>query len=219
MVIGITIVLLLSFMLAIIAPTFSTMLREFGMQPPASFTMLLSVSKVFTDHLILWILLSLIVVGLAFSQRFRRYLRRSVAPRLARPVAQQRVASILRLIAIAIDSGRPLSGALSTLARYHFDSRVRQNLLFARNEIEQGVDAWQSLATSKLLNPAQAVAIAEAPDNATRSWILQRFAIQKETQAKQHAKRFATLVHPVVVLIFASIVAFIVIAFFSYSHR
>ena len=82
------------------------------------------------------------------------------------PMRDWRSAEVLQRLGAVTAGGRPLPSALSTLARYHFDPAIRHKLLFARNEVEQGADLWQSLATVRLVNPAEATVM----EVATRSW-------------------------------------------------
>ena len=210
-----TIVFLLTIMMVLIAPTFKKMFEEFELNLPISLQTLIAICDVFAKYAALWMLLGIVFVGLFWSSTVRRFLRRTVAPMFMHPVAQMRKAELLKLLAIGVDSGRPLAGALSTLARYHFDSRVRQRLLFARNEIEQGVESWQGLTKADLLTPQQSVAIATAPSNEIRAWTLRRFASGMQVAAQQRSSVGFALMQPVVVLAFGAIVMFIFVSFFS----
>jgi type II secretory pathway component PulF len=131
------------------------------------------------------------------------------------PIAQMRKAELLHLLAAGVDSGRPIAGSLSTLARYHFDSRVRQRLLFARNEIEQGVESWQGLKEADFLTQHQAVAVGTAPTNEIRAWILRRLASSMQADSRQRTSLGLALMQPVVVLAFGGIVLFVFVSFFS----
>jgi len=106
-----------------------------------------------------WFVLLLIVLAMAWiaSAGSPRWLiRRLLSTRIVRPVAQLRAADLLDLLALASHAGRPLAGAISTLARYHFDVSIRRKLLFVRNEIEQGAGLWESLEAVGLITPAEA---------------------------------------------------------------
>ena len=76
------------------------------------------------------------------QERFFGHLANCVADLLAKlGIAAMRVAHCWR--------------ASSTLARYHFDPAIRNKLLFVRNEVEQGADTWQSMATVGLLSTSE----------------------------------------------------------------
>ncbi len=210
-----TIGFVLLLMMALIAPTFKAMFDEFGLRLPASLETLITICNIFANYAALWILLVVVLVGLAWSSAVRRFLRRKIAPLFMQPIAQMRRAELLKLLALGVDSGRPISGALSTLARYHFDSRVRQRLLYARNEIEQGVEAWQGLIKADLLTEQQSLAVANAPSNEIRAWILRRLASGMHIAAQQRTSIGFALLQPVVVLTFGAIVMFVFVSFFS----
>jgi type II secretory pathway component PulF len=210
-----TIACLLMIMMVLIAPTFKQMFNEFELALPRSLQTLIYICDVFARYFAWWMLLGVVVVGLFWSSTVRRFFRRTVAPMFIRPVAQMRKAALLKLLAIGVDSGRPLAGALSTLARYHFDSRVRQRLLFARNEIEQGVESWQGLTEAGFLTPQQTVAVASAPTNEIRAWTLRRLASGMQVAAQQRRSVGFALMQPLVVLLFGAIVMFIFVSFFS----
>ncbi len=214
-VLAFTIVFMLSIMMVIIAPTFKKMFEEFGLNLPAPLQTLIFIYGFFVNYAPLWILLALVAIGLFWSSAVRRFFRRSVAPMFMRPVAQMRKAELLRLLSVGVESGRPLAGSLSTLARYHFDSRVRQRLLFARNEIEQGVESWQGLKEAEFLTQHQAAAVGTAPTNEIRAWILRRLASSMQVESRQRTSIGLALMQPVAVLAFGGIVLFVFVSFFS----
>ena len=206
---------LLMIMMALIAPTFKKMFDEFGINLPTPLQTLIAICDGFANYAALWMLLGIVVVGLFWSSAVRRFFRRKLAPMFMQPIAQMRRAELLKLLAIGVDSGRPLAGSLSTLARYHFDSRVRQRLLFARNEIEQGVETWQGLTEAELLTSQQSVAVSTAPTNEIRAWILRRLAAGMQVAAQQRTSIGFALLQPVVILAFGAVVMFIFVSFFS----
>ncbi len=214
-VLAISIAILLTFLMAVVAPTFERMFEDFGMELPVTLQILQAIYNVLTEYAALWILVLVIVLGVVSSSAARRVFRRDIAPLFVRPLAQHRTAELLKLLAIGIESGRPINGALSTLARYHFDGRFRQRLLFARNEIEQGVDSWQCLTDANLLTPQQSIALATAPSNEIRAWTLRSLATRKQDLAERRTALGVTLLHPLVILAFGAIVFFIFVSFFS----
>ena len=114
-----------------------------------------------------------------------------------------------------MEAGRPLPAAISTLARYHFDKSVREKLLFARNEIEQGADDWTSLTESRLLTPQEASALANS--SSSRSHIsgdaaTRRLETEHRHTAEQKRRRTRS---PIMTLFFAAIVLLIGTAIFG----
>lgn len=206
----------ITFLATVIVPTFEMIYAEFGMRPPVAFRMLSNTFAAIANYAWLWISILIGIVWLIWSGPSRRFFRRTVAARFFQPVAQLRRSELLRLLGTAVDAGRPLPGTLSTLARYHFDKHLRQKLLYARNEVEQGVDAWQSLTDAKLLTAAETDALATAPSNRVRAWILRRLAHGKQTAVMHRTAKLFALLEPVVVLCFAALVLWICYAFVSF---
>lgn len=210
-----SIVFLLVVMMVLIAPTFKKMFDEFGLNLPYALQLLIAVCDGFAKYAALWILLGIVVLGLFWSSATRRFFRRKLAPIFVQPIAQMRRAELLKLLAVGVDSGRPIAGSLSTLARYHFDYRVRQRLLFARNEIEQGVEVWQGLTQAELLTAKQAVAVTSAPSTEIRAWTLRQLAAGMQVAAQQRTSLGFALIQPLIVIVFGAIVMFIFVSFFS----
>ncbi|QDV74660.1 type II secretion system F family protein [Botrimarina mediterranea] len=123
-----------------------------------------------------------------------RRLGRSVAPMLFGSVRRLRTAHLLQRLSESCAAGKPLAGALSTLARNHYDPALRHKLLYARNELALGAELWPSFHAAGLLtdNEARALGASERLDANESSgvtvWTLatladgkQRLAIRKQT--------------------------------------
>ncbi len=120
------------------------------------------------------------------------------------------------MLAIALDAGRPLTGALSTLARYHFNRTLRSRLLYARNEVEQGADTWQGMAQSRLMGKREADALSEAPSSPVAAWTLRELARKKFVTASRRTAALSILIEPALTLLFGGFVLWVCLAFFQY---
>ncbi len=205
---------LIALMLNVVMPTFLKIGDEFGMAAPRAFLKLRSFNLLGFG----WLLLLIIVLSIWISwfRTPRRFFLRQVAPKVLPAVARQQLVELYRLLAIALDAGRPLSGAISTLARCHFSRRIRERLLFARNEVEQGADQWQSLAQSKLISRAEADLLAHAPNPQVAAWSLRELARKKLVLATRRTAGVAYLIEPIITLCFGAMVMWVCIAFFQY---
>ena len=218
---GVTLFVLASITLLMmirIAPTHSQIMKEFGMlgmQRLGPFFFLKSSFDLLCDNIPVALAVAFLIAFLFFSSTSRRFFRRVVAPHLTIAPNTSRSSFMLRLLSISTNAGRPLSGTLSTLAKYHYDKRVRQRLLVARNEMEQGVNEWQSLSDAELITTAEAKALAASPDNQSRAWLLERLALAKTDRACRSSSTMLAFAHPVAILIFGCFVLFIFIAFYS----
>ena len=204
-----------AFLTICIVPTFKQIQSEFGIERPITFDVLQSIAAFVVNYFPIVLLILFAIGFLFFSSASRRFFRRSVATRISISPKSNQSGFLLHILSIASSAGRPLAGTLSTLAKYHYDRNVRQRLLIARNEVEQGVDEWRSMFDSGLLTSAESIALAASPDNRSRGWLLERLAQLKSERSQRISATLLTIAHPIAILVFGSVVLFIFIAFFS----
>lgn len=205
--------LVLSFLAIFIFPTLIEIENEFGLSRMGTGAPMFSLLVAICDHFVnaapLYILVVLTLACLIWLSPSRRLIRRILIPKWFDQLSQSHVAEVLRLLALAIDAGRPVPSAISTLAHYHFDSRVRHQLLHARNDVEQGADPWSSLAKVKLLTEAESTALSQSTSDTSRVWAMRRLAAWKRSGVLNQRDRTASLVQPAVTLVMAAIVLLI----------
>lgn len=201
------------FVVVKIIPAFREIFQEFQLQLPGVTEAYVRMTEVFENYA--WLIVLAFVVGLLsfVFARPGRFARREMA-RFFGPFRARRTAGLLRMIAIASDAGRPIAGALSTLARYHFDPTLRHKLLFVRNEIEQGADLWQSMSAVDLITDADVRALNLAERLGNRSWVLTQLAYAKNRLAMRRLDRFSQLLLPAVVMLIGLFVLFQAVALF-----
>jgi type II secretory pathway component PulF len=159
-------------------------------------------------------LLLLALIWAIISPRAGQFFRDLILGRLFRSSRKLRFADVLEKLGLAAKSGRPAPAALSTLARYHFDPLIRHKLLYARNEVEQGADAWQTLAAAGLLTPAEERLLATADRAGNRAWALAKIAHKKRRQTYRRMQTLSDLMLPAVVLVLGSYVLFQALSLF-----
>ena len=206
---------ILTYMIIWIIPKYQIIFRDFELDLPRVTHQMIDTSSAFVNYWFLVPLMLLPIVWLVILGRTRRYFRRNISSRLLRPIAQLRSANVLSLLAGNSRSGRPVAGALSTLARYHFDEKIRHKLLFVRNEVEQGSDVWQSMAAAKLISSAEARALDKASSADSRSWTIDRLAALKRGCVERRIDTYISLLQPAVILLMAAAVLFIAVACLS----
>ena len=207
--------LILAFMTMFIVPTLKKMFSEFEMKLPEAFVLLLHLMDFIVANIELIILAAIVAACLYWSSLSRRFFRRNIAPRLSSPLNDANSSDLLQLLSVASESGRPLAGSLSTLARYHYNKPIRQRLLFARNEIEQGANAWTSLSDSRLIQKSEAQVLAATDSCISRTWLLREIARSKSERLHRRHSLLSVFAHPIVILIFAVGVLWICFAFFN----
>lgn len=156
------------------------------------------------------------LVPLLMNTKASRVVKRWMISRDCYFVAQMYRADLLELLARAIEAGRPVPSALSTLARHHFDKRIRNGLLFARNEVEQGAGVWASLCDAKLLTVVEATAIEIADTTDMRSLVMRRLADHKRESAFGKGIVLIQWFQSFAIIAVAAIVLVIVYTFFSF---
>jgi len=135
-----------------------------------------------------------------------RRLRRSLGGRWFRSVAELRQADLLGHLGVAADAGRPPLGAVSTLARYHYDPSIRQRLLFVCNEAAHGADVYATLAQQGLLAPAELAAVERTSPLGDRGWTLRQLAAARRERTYRRLERRLNWLIPVGVLVAAAAV-------------
>lgn len=191
-----------------ILPKLGHTFLQFGLPLPPALAWSLSSSG---PHFVnLWLTAMVLIAFLYWllATRGGRPLRQALFGRLLRPWHEQRAAVVLQNLAVAAEAGRPIPGAVSTLARYHYDPAIRRDLLFVRNEIEQGVGVWQSLATVGLLAPAEAELLQSAPASSDLAWMLRQLVDAKRRRTARRTQWVAELAMPLLVFAMASLVVF-----------
>jgi len=191
-----------------IVPILARIFEEFGIQMPPVLAWSASSWSTFSGAWWLGTLAVIAVLWWLLATRSGRPVRQALFGRLFRPWHELRSADVLQKIGIAVGAGRPIPGALSTLARYHFDPTIRQELLFVRNEVEQGADVWQSLAGVGMLTGPEVQLLNSAERIGNRAWVLKQLVDAKKQRTTRRIQRATEFVLPALVLVMAVVVVF-----------
>jgi type II secretory pathway component PulF len=211
-----TALFIVTFLAFKIFPEFEKISQEFDLSPPPSLQRAIDFAIFFAKY---WPLIALAIIAgcwLVFTSWPGRRLRRSILGRVVRPFRELRVADVIQQLSIAADAGRPMAGALSTLARYHFDPALRHQLLFVRNEIEQGADVWQSMGAAGLLRPPEVRVLESSERIGNRPWALRQVATLKKRQTTRLLTRWTELALPLVIILLGGFVLFQALGVFSW---
>lgn len=188
---------------------------DYDIQTPAPFYWAEGLSSIVVKFW--WVALPVVLAlaWSAFSLRPERFVRHRLLGRRLRPLRDLRSAELLEKLGVAAAAGRPIPGALSTLARYHFDPVTRYKLLEVRNDVEQGADAWQSLNDAGLISRADARAIEASDRGGRRAWTLQQLADAKRRDAAKYVRRLREALLPAIVLSLGALVLLQALAIFT----
>jgi type II secretory pathway component PulF len=201
-------VVIVAFLQIKIVPKLNKIIEEFDIPMPQSLEWSIVFATFSVRYWFLLVLAIAVVFWLVFTSWPGRRLRRAILGRMFRSPREVRIADVLQQLGIAAAAGRPVAGAISTLARYHYDPALRHQLLFVRNEIEQGADVWQSMQSVGLLNPPETRVLISSERIGNRAWALKQLAHHKRRQTTRHLARWTELVLPLVIILMGSFVLF-----------
>jgi MSHA biogenesis protein MshG len=198
--------LIVTFLQVKIVPALDQIFEEFDMDIPAALRWSTDIASFVTNYWYLFALAILAVFWLVFASWPGRRLRRRILGSVLQPLRELRVADVLQKLSVATQAGRPISGALSTLARYHFDPVLRNELLFVRNEMEHGADVWQSMASRGLLTEPEVRVLETSERAGNRPWALRELALVKRRHTERRFAKWSELVLPVIIMLMGAFV-------------
>jgi type II secretory pathway component PulF len=198
--------LIIPFLHLKIVPVFQKILMEFSAEQPPVLLWSMAVARIFISFWWIFALVCLAIGWCILSTSAGRFIRRSFFDRWSHSLRELHAASVLRKLEIATAAGRPIPGALSTLARYYSAPQIRHKLLFVRNEVEQGADVWQSMAAVDLLSPPELRLLKTTDRIGNRSWALGQLAAVKTNRTMRRFDVLAQCLLPALVLLLGAIV-------------
>lgn len=189
-----------------ILPEMEKIYEEFQIKLPTSTRLAFNTSGL--TFLIWWVgtFLLLAALWLRWFSWPTSYFRRVLAPRLLSSLRARRIGSLFQRLSDSASAGRPLAGAISTLARYHYDPALRHKLLVARNELELGSELWPALRDAGLMFPSETDALIAADQTGTRPWTLRTLGEARRERFHRRLRAQAGLLMPLTVLAFGAFV-------------
>jgi type IV pilus assembly protein PilC len=189
-----------SFIMMYIIPKYKKIFQDFGTELPALTMWIIDVSDEITQWLPMIALA--VMIGLAWLAWRTRHGTTSggVFRGLLFSHARGHTPDLLRILSIVVQGGRPLVGAVSTMARHHPSATVRNHLLFLRNEIERGGEIWDDLAELGFLKPSESRILEAASRAGNLSWALAEIAGSIERDVDYRTTYVLEIVRPVVLV-------------------
>ena len=189
-------------------PSMLAIMEDFSMEMPRVLRWSLEFASFVESYWWAFMLVALLLAWSTVSARPGRFLRNTVLSRFFGPLRNLRSAEVLEKLSVAASAGRPMTGAISTLARYHFDSSTRRKLLFVRNEMEQGAEVWQSMAHAGLLTTPEENLLLASDRVGNRPWTLRQLSANKKRRTWRKLERLSELLLPTIVVLFGAFVLF-----------
>jgi type II secretory pathway component PulF len=198
-----------------ILPTMFRLIQEFGMTQPPSQAYLRAFVGVVQGWFGWFGLAAVLFVFLYFFTHLGLWVRRQARRYLFRPFTGSGRSTLLRVLATSLGAGRPMASSLNSLAQMHYDPWMRRLLGRAAKQVEQGHDAWDSLASVRLFERTESRALAALPSNHVRSWALLRMAERIDVRARGRFGILLTIINPLVILLFGGLVLWFSVSLFE----
>ena len=206
--------MILTFVMIRIVPVFEQIFADYDVQLPTLTRNLIIASQFAAQYWYVIAVVILLVVVALLSDMIERSARSGAVARLLRPFLGLQSADVLRNLAIVTEAGRPLGGALSTLARYHYNAAVRQRLLYVRNEVDQGADVWQSMSQSGLIASREAAVLQASRRAGNQAWALHEMARRMSGRVEYRFGLLLQILRPMTLLCLGAVVGSVVIGLF-----
>jgi type II secretory pathway component PulF len=206
---------ILAFVMVKIVPTFQDVFDEFEIPLPGTTATLIELSEFCVQYWYLLVLPPLLLVVLLLAGGVERSARQGLLAHVSRPLIGLHMADVMRNLAIVVQAGRPLPGAVSTLARFHYDPVIKRRLLYVRNELEHGADLWNSMREVGLLSGEDADMLEASRVAGNQAWALNQIAKRKTSRAERRIGLMLELVRPILLIGAGAIVGFVVVSLFA----
>lgn len=205
-------VLVVTFLMVFIVPTFEQMFEEFALELPPLMLALIVFCREFAFVIPILILIAFAMGILFFFEDVRRALQRSMLGRLLPGKSARRKASLLRLFALPTSIGQPLATTVTAAAQHHSDRNCRQRLLQARTDSTSEADLWNQLARQGLITRNQGEQIVKIVSPSLRSWALETLADRTGRRGDQKNEFLARVLQHVPIIILGLFVGWIALA-------
>jgi type IV pilus assembly protein PilC len=194
-----------------IVPRLDRIFEDFGMELPALSEQLIDLWPPFVDALS-WGFRGLagLLLLLVISSTVRWYF-----PGLGRLYGMKVQSQVLKMLAILLDTGKPVPESLAVLAGSgYFPSTVRKRLNAVRQRVEQGEPLADSLRRQGLL-PRSMVPLVQAAERARNlPWALGELGDNRANRRIRSLRRISLLFFPAIMVVIGFMVGLIVLGTF-----
>lgn len=204
-------IFIISFIMIKIVPTIRTIFEDFALDISGPMDWSIEASNFFASYFLLIVVGAIIALLWVHFGDPMRLLRRGLFSKWISRFIDLDTADLLRQLALANESGKPLSGAISTLARCYHGPARRKELLRAWNDVEQGDGAWSALERQRLIttNEARVIRASETLNNTP--WVLRQLANERQAKSSTRLRIISRLLPTLAMLLVAAVVAVLAI--------
>ena len=201
------------FVMVKIIPAFQKIFSDFETELPALTIMLIDFGNYFTDYG--WQPLLLFVFGIGcFVVLWWVDIIAWLPPPLSTLSRRKEAAVVLRSLAVAAETDRPLEPALAALAEFYPSLAIRARLAAALAQISGGCPWPVSLVDQGLLRRGELALISSAQRVGNLPWALREVADGIERRLALRLHRWLEFLAPVLLLLAGAIVMLVVVGLF-----
>lgn len=219
-----TLLAIISFVVIFLIPKFKHIFEGFGVQLPEFTRSVMEVTDLVEKNLFLvapltlgalwWLSVYAFALDDRFRSRFRFYPAGRIPPLLSRMTCRQATAEVLRRLSYVIEEGRPVAGAILTMAKYHGQKQVGMALASVYMDHEHGVSCWESLGKSGLLQDREVKLLSSSEAAGNIAWALRRTADRINDTVDYRCRVIVEYAGPALLLCVGVLVGCFAIGFF-----
>lgn len=211
------VMLIVGFLMYFIVPKFKRIFDDFGTELPAITNFLISSWELGTHF---WYLMAfplvyipLAIFGLVTLAEYHGWQVMSQSI-LGRWFVRWYSPDVLRSLSRAVTQQIPIHRALASMATFAGPLNLREKLAWAADEIQGGAAEWQTLQKSGILKFHETVLLETAQRTGNLPWVLETLATNMERRCVFRLNAILELLHPLMLIVVALVVAFVAIGFF-----
>lgn len=198
--------LVLTFLMRFVLPTFEKMFDEFGLTLPSLMVSLLALATYVPLMVLVVLLAFLLYLALSFTEIVRSVFYRTSPLTWTRQWIPANV-RWLSLLSIASQTRLSLEQAVATLAEMPSAGRLKPKLQKAASRIAGGEEPFAVLRSERLLSASESSALALASPGSARVWLLRWFAVRRWRRSRFWTPFIARAISVVTTLFLSVIVA------------
>lgn len=209
-----------TFLLAVIVPTFADLFADFDAELPVPTKIIVAVSNVLTSYFVLIVVAAFgLVLGFRYAIRTERGRRMWDAVRLRIPVSSPLylkgiTARFCRTLSTLLHSGIPLVEALdvtaATIENVHFEGAIQE----MKRRVVRGGTLTEPLQTGSLFPPMVVQMISVGEETAKLDEMLAHVAEHYEREVDASVDALTSVIEPVLILVLGLVIGAILVAIY-----
>ncbi|KGG81450.1 type II secretion system protein F [Caloranaerobacter azorensis H53214] len=217
-ILSIVAIIVVVFLLTVVMPTFVSMFQQSGAALPVPTRVLLGISNIIKSYWYLIITLIMILIylfkkyyatekGKAYIDKLK--LKIPVLNKLIRKITTSR---FTRTLSTLLSSGVPLIRALEIVSKVVGNRVVEEGLNVVKDEVRRGLDLASPIEKLELFPPMVVSMIRIGEESGSLDEILDKTANFYDEEVEDSLHRLTSLIEPLMIIIMALIIGFIVIS-------